>query len=76
MRTFQTHQFSHEGESYEVRVFSDDVRVYIRTFMGDEPIGEFGYGATWEIVHDVMKSLNRNLLKEFVQLAEQDVRST
>jgi len=68
-----TELFQHNNQSYEVRVITDGLSVFVRVFQDGKPANALRYEATLENVQDAVTVFDLDLVKSLIQTAKSDV---
>ncbi|MEA2095434.1 MAG: hypothetical protein U9P73_01905 [Candidatus Cloacimonadota bacterium] len=74
MQNYEVVNFQHAGEDYEIRVISDGETVTIKAFTNGEPANGYVYQINLMTAFDLKKLIGMDAIKNFIKLAEDDVR--
>jgi hypothetical protein len=69
-----TQEFIHNGLTFQVRVISDGISVFIRVFKDGVPANGLRYEATLETVHDAATVAGLDVVKTLVETAINDIK--
>jgi hypothetical protein len=69
----KTIPFTFEGKDYEIRVVTDGMTTYVRTFRDGVPANGYSYQVSFPVAFDMQKQLGLSALDELVETAKRDI---
>ena len=73
MGLLKSASFEFEGQKYEIRIWCDESKIYVKAFLNNKPANGYTYQVDFPSKFVVENRFEINLIEDFIEMAKNDI---